>query len=185
VLLNKRSPCFMIFARCGIGLHVDHFGGILEFDTTIEIGQKFIMVRNWGENILEFGFYIHTKLFELCLGCHYFNVFPDCGNYINQFDVFKGVFGYLFPLVTSSLKNCFNFIFGTGTTGVTGFNKSKPDFLSTVVQAEMSTTILLCDRNGSPRIIGAHWPGAMMAHTDLEDQRAEGSCNCSLMYLEK
>src|SRR5882762_2909278 len=32
--------------------------------------------------------------------------------------------------------------------------------------------------------MGAQRPGAMIARTDLEDQNAEGSCNCSLTYSE-
>ena len=32
--------------------------------------------------------------------------------------------------------------------------------------------------------MGAHRPGAIIAHTDLEDQYEEGSCNCNLTYSE-
>ena len=39
-------------------------------------------------------------------------------------------------------------------------------------------------RNGRPRIIGAQRPRAIIARTDLEDQRAEGLCNCSVTYSE-
>jgi hypothetical protein len=35
---------------------------------------------------------------------------------------------------------------------------------------------------GSPRIIGAHRPGAMTARTDFEDQSEEGSCSRILTY---
>jgi len=33
--------------------------------------------------------------------------------------------------------------------------------------------------------MGAHKPGAMIAHTDFEDQNEDGSCNCNLTYSEK
>ena len=63
-----------------------------------------------------------------------------------------------------------------------GFNKSKPNFFSMAVHAEASTTILLCVRKGSLSITRVQIPGAMIAWTDVEDQSADGSCNCNLMY---
>src|ERR1700729_399559 len=83
-----------------------------------------------------------------------------------------------------SLKNSFNFFFGTWGVGKTSYNKLKPDLLSMAVRADASTTILLCKRKGRPRIIGAQRPRATIARMDLDDQRAERSCNCSVMYLE-
>ena len=52
-------------------------------------------------------------------------------------------------------KKSFSFFGGRGGKGgATGFNKSKPDFLSVAVHAEGSTTTSSCVRKGSPSITG-------------------------------
>ena len=86
----------------------------------------------------------------------------------------------------NSLKNFHSFCLGgDGGGGGKGCNRLKLHFLSLTVRAAASTTISLCTRNSSPRIIGAHKPKAIITRTDFEDQKEEGSCTFILMYLEK
>src|SRR5882762_5924769 len=85
----------------------------------------------------------------------------------------------------SSLKNFLSFCFGGfGGRGATGCNKSKLQFLSMTVRSDASTTILLCAKNGRPRIMGEQSPGAMIAWMVLDDQYKEGSWSCNLTYSE-
>src|ERR1700719_602957 len=85
----------------------------------------------------------------------------------------------------SSLKKSLSFCFGGfGGRGGTGCNKSKLQFLSMAVRADASTTILLCAKNGRPRIMGEQSPGAMIARMVLDDQYKEGSWSCNLTYSE-
>src|SRR5882762_1843527 len=69
----------------------------------------------------------------------------------------------------NSVKNVHSFFFmGGGGAGAMGCNKSKPHFLSITVHADASTMISLWERNGSPRIIGEHKPGATIARAVFE-----------------
>src|ERR1700691_3309206 len=62
--------------------------------------------------------------------------------------------------------------------------KSKLLFLSMAVHADASTTMLLCAKNGRPRIIGEQSLSTMIVQMDFEDQYKGGLWSCTLTYSE-
>ena len=62
-----------------------------------------------------------------------------------------------------------------------GFNKSYCERLSMQVREAWSIIIVLCNKNGSPRIIGIQRPGAIRAFTVFEVQTASRETSKSLM----
>jgi hypothetical protein len=119
-----------------------------------------------------------------------FNVFAYSGNWFNQCYFFevpvvdylvlvtdKVQFGQHVGMILLELAKKFLQVWFRDLRcgGMGGFRRSNPDVLSMTVCAAWSITILLCARNGSPRITGTHKEGAIMARTVFEVQSPETS----------
>ena len=99
VLLDQGGPCLTVLMRGGIGPGVDHFGCVLEFNTTVKVCGKVIMVWNRRKYLVKFGLDLGTQMLEFLLCCKYLNTFMHSGDDIHRFHIFEGMHCPPFSLV--------------------------------------------------------------------------------------